>query len=613
MSTTALHNHHPHAGELEVQTLRGSPPDLAIRLPQIIEDKMPEQHSSFFQGLNYFAVSTCDEQGRPWATLLTKAPRAHLSYFILAASSSMLLIRCRLPVEDPCAPLLVGGRTWAGLGVDFTNRRRNKVAGVVKESSFSNQGDLTLAVTTNESLGNCPKYITIRELTPLSEHRPSTCEVNARDGNRLTSQELKVINKASTVYLATRHLDLQDGTKSDMGLNHRGGPPGFIRTEEEGGQTFVYLPDYSGNRFYQSLGNVQSDKLAGLLVPDFATGDMLQLTGVADNVFGVDADRIMPRVSLLTRIKVTGHVFIRQAINMQLTSKTLEQFSPYNPPVRLLRSELQKDNVMYSSPTTTNMCSLVSVTKLSDLVSTFTFQSDEGIQFLPGGNAILDFSSVLTRQYRHMNPSNPKQVNDDLIRTWTISSPPALFGDALKPTTTFSCTIKKAGLISSLLHELPGSYNLRVPLRGVGGGFSCFDTSMRCENKRMLWIAGGVGVTPFYSMLAAMENMQREKQDFDIDVCLAVKGNEVALANRFKGPPIISNVSVFSSGARNEQVEGKVKVFSRRMGPEDVRGSEGLLSRSIYVCGPTPFMSAVSAWLKEAGVSADSINQESFF
>jgi len=67
-----------------------------------------------------------------------------------------------------------------------------------------------------------------------------------------------------------------------MGLNHRGGGPGFVRVYEENKQTgderahdevlsesptttYVVLPDHSGNRFYQSLGNVQSDRLVGCL------------------------------------------------------------------------------------------------------------------------------------------------------------------------------------------------------------------------------------------------------------------------------------------------------------------------------------------------------------
>ena len=51
------------------------------------------------------------------------------------------------------------------LGVDFSNRRRNKVAGVIQADTIEMAdagGDrvhLRLGITTTESLGNCPKYI----------------------------------------------------------------------------------------------------------------------------------------------------------------------------------------------------------------------------------------------------------------------------------------------------------------------------------------------------------------------------------------------------------------------------------------------------------------------
>ena len=44
-----------------------------------------------------------------------------------------------------------------------------------------------------------------------------------------------------------------------MGTNHRGGSPGFVRVASNkpgpGGCTLVY-PEFSGNRLYQTLGNL---------------------------------------------------------------------------------------------------------------------------------------------------------------------------------------------------------------------------------------------------------------------------------------------------------------------------------------------------------------------
>ena len=58
---------------------------------------------------------------------------------------------------------------------------------------------------------------------------------------------------------------------------HRGGAPGFVRVE---GETIVW-PDYPGNGMFNTLGDVAVYPRAGILVPDFASGALLQVTGTA--------------------------------------------------------------------------------------------------------------------------------------------------------------------------------------------------------------------------------------------------------------------------------------------------------------------------------------------
>jgi len=42
------------------------------------------------------------------------------------------------------------------------------------------------------------------------------------------------------------------------------------------------IPDYRGNRYFNTLGNLVSDPRAALVVVDFARGDLLQLQGRAE-------------------------------------------------------------------------------------------------------------------------------------------------------------------------------------------------------------------------------------------------------------------------------------------------------------------------------------------
>jgi hypothetical protein len=97
-------------------------------------------------------------------------------------------------------------------------------------------------------LGNCPKYITQRTLSAAPPDRPPALLRDCRTASRCILDEaaLTVISHASTVYVGTIHMPLDASDNADMGLNQRGGAPGFVRTYDSGEDSFVVIPDYSG-------------------------------------------------------------------------------------------------------------------------------------------------------------------------------------------------------------------------------------------------------------------------------------------------------------------------------------------------------------------------------
>src|SRR5262249_24476065 len=74
------------------------------------------------------------------------------------------------------------------------------------------------------------------------------------------------------------HLPVVRGRGDGVDVSHRGGRPGFVRLGSDG---LLTIPDYLGNFLFNTLGNVERDRRAGLLFVDFASGDLLQLTGQA--------------------------------------------------------------------------------------------------------------------------------------------------------------------------------------------------------------------------------------------------------------------------------------------------------------------------------------------
>ncbi len=77
-----------------------------------------------------------------------------------------------------------------------------------------------------------------------------------RSDDRLSANEVAFIAKRDSFYLAS---------VSETGwpyMQHRGGPPGFLRVLDE---TTLGFADFRGNRQYLTLGNVAGDDRVALL------------------------------------------------------------------------------------------------------------------------------------------------------------------------------------------------------------------------------------------------------------------------------------------------------------------------------------------------------------
>ncbi|QFT74840.1 pyridoxamine 5'-phosphate oxidase family protein [Ruegeria sp. THAF33] len=650
--------HLSHKGELLLQERRNTPKELRAAIPQYISSDMPQQHADFFAGLPYLPLATLDQQGRPWVSLLVTASEDDPTLGIKQGGRNTTDVVAETSPFDPFARAFQQSampadqrRLFAGVGIDFRNRRRNKIAGAIGVASVEDSGKLRLRLISDQHLGNCPKYITVREVT----HVQRTAELlhDSFDTRTEALPEIAkaVVDQSSTVFLATKYtaVDNVADTQSDMGVNHRGGAPGFVRLyEEQDGEqitTYLVLPDHSGNRFYQSLGNIETDPQVGLVFPDFTTGDVLYITGEAENLADDEAEALMPRTNLLTRIKVTGAVLVKEGLNLKLTSE--EQLSPYNPPVRLLRQELeQMGHAPLAEGKEALSATLVSTQTLSDSIKTFKFRLSSPINApLPGGFGVFDFSELLDRGYSHMNEANPQMVNEDFVRTWTLSSAPQFDQNtnAFWATDKVSVTVKRkpGGLMSNVLHDNAAALvanSLPVAFKGTGAGFTCFkegpDGTAPTVPPKMLWIAGGVGITPFMSMWDGIVQIAKTNPDqmsTDIVLLYAGRGDDINVLNHFRPPQgalpdhvkfriaAFQSTSTSPSAARSamdslyELVPSNIlKLEKRRMGIEDIQSVTELNAREVFMCGPGGLMNGTEAMLTELGVEESRRHRETF-
>lgn len=250
-----------HRDELAAQTLAGQGARTAPIRPY-----MPEQHRDFFALLPYLFVATADEQGWPVASVLAGAPG-----FVHAPDRQTLRIASVPAPGDPAAAGLVTGREVGLLGLDLATRRRNRANGRLEAVAADR-----LTVQVVQSFGNCPQYIQTRRPTAAAR-LPSPAPVLVERFDGLDDAARALITAADTFFVASRSRP-EVGAGGGLDMSHRGGRPGFVGVH---GDTLA-IPDFRGNRFFNTLGNLLGDPHAGLLLIDFASGDLLQLQGRAE-------------------------------------------------------------------------------------------------------------------------------------------------------------------------------------------------------------------------------------------------------------------------------------------------------------------------------------------
>lgn len=224
---------------------------------------MPDQHRIFFAGLPYLVVGTVDDAGWPVATMLTGA-----AGFIHSPDPVTLRVDASIAPDDPAASGITIEREIGILGIDFATRRRNRANGRI---SARDGTGFTMAV--RQSFGNCPQYIQRRTVEPMPARPPAEIEPL----NALDAPAWRMIAEADTFFVASRS-GPESGPAGGADVSHRGGLPGFIHVEDG---TLV-IPDFHGNRYLNTIGNLLGEPRAALLFLDFETGDLLQIQGLAE-------------------------------------------------------------------------------------------------------------------------------------------------------------------------------------------------------------------------------------------------------------------------------------------------------------------------------------------
>jgi predicted pyridoxine 5'-phosphate oxidase superfamily flavin-nucleotide-binding protein len=286
-----------HPGEQAMQARAGVRERMAMVGAKVMRTQMPDQHRELFEKLPFMLLGALDAQGRPWASALVGAPG-----FVHTPDAAALAIAARPLVPAGLDMLLQEGSAVGLLGIEPATRRRNRVNGVLGAAAAH-----SLHVHVRQSFGNCPKYIQARSPQPVQAEPAAPVAFT----HRLPTAAAQCIAQADTFFIATASPDAglaQQAAHGGVDVSHRGGKPGFVRVQEADGRTVLTAPDFIGNFFFNTLGNIVANPVAGLLFIDWARGDLLMLTGEADVVWDGAELASFAGAQRLLRLRVSqGH------------------------------------------------------------------------------------------------------------------------------------------------------------------------------------------------------------------------------------------------------------------------------------------------------------------
>ncbi|MEX6507226.1 pyridoxamine 5'-phosphate oxidase family protein [Jiella sp. M17.18] len=532
-----------HAGEREAQR-RAEVGDVASWAGSFIRDHMPDQHRDFFAALPFLVLAGGDGEGWPWVTIL-EGPAG----FVRSPDPRRLSVAATLHPNDPLAAGFFPGSRIGILGIELATRRRNRLNGLIRAV------DDGFEIEVQQSFGNCPQYIHERAWHRAEPARAGTVRIS----QRLEPDQQARIAAADTFFIGSGHS--ADGERSSDGYDasHRGGPPGFVHVAADGAR--LWFPDYAGNNYFNTLGNLVQDPRVGLLFVDFATGGLLHIAGRA-RVDWAPKDADDPNALRMIEV-VVEKVIARQAA-------LALRWSEDNADLRRLKVT---DKVTESE--------LITSLHLAPL----------------DGKALAPFKPGQHLPVELQVPGQRGRVS----RTYSLSGSPRA------PTYRLSVKREDRGVASSFLHvgiQVGNTIEARPP----AGDFTLPD-----DEAAFVLVSAGIGVTPMLSMLYAAVNDQPARRGWFIHGTRDGKSHifRAEVNALIAAAPNIRR-KVFYSRPAAADVRGKDFDAEGRITADDLLALGAGADAHYMLCGPARFLADIRAGLEAGGVSPDRIHFETF-
>lgn len=555
-----------HAGERQLQEKVGVGERMEVLGQKVIRDYMPDQHREFYHQLPFMIAGTVDSSGQPWATLIegeegfvTSPDPRRLSFDLAAVALDPL---------DPASSGLDAGDAIGLLGIELHTRRRNRINGQIRQASAQR-----LEIAVEHSYGNCPQYIQLRQYRRVSE----------RGGERVDSTELDarpraLIEGADTFFVAS-YVEHDDGRRS-VDVSHRGGRAGFVRVEGNR----LTIPDYAGNLFFNTLGNLSVNPRAGLLFIDFATGDVLQLGGRAEIILDSPLIKAFEGAERLWTFDVEQVVLRPAAISLRWA---FEEYAPTS----LMTGTWAETDARLREREQRNQWQRWRVHSVQ--------QESADIRSLvlaPEAGVAPDFAAG-----QHLPIRITTAAGETLLRTYSLSSAPS---DG-----QLRISVKAQGVVSRHLHEqvqVGDVLDVRPPL----GSFT-----LNSDSKRPLVLIGaGVGITPLLSMLREQVALgqgrrihffQGARTLADLPFQAELRELVQRAGGLLKIHRALSTPEADALSGRDYEQQGRIELAQ-------IKAALPFDDYDFYLCGPAAFTQAIYDGLRDLNVADVRIHAEAF-
>jgi ferredoxin-NADP reductase/predicted pyridoxine 5'-phosphate oxidase superfamily flavin-nucleotide-binding protein len=447
-----------HEGETALQEKLGVAARMQDVGKRVIRDFMPQQHRDFYAQVPFIVAGSVDDKGDAWATLLAGG-----AGFISSPTATRLDIQVRLNPQDPASGGMQADDAIGLLGIELHTRRRNRVNGVIRAA---HPGLLRFEV--DQSFGNCPQYIQLRDVA-LARDPASPFTGDVQERNYIDDDARAIIEAADTFFVAS-YTDREGRRQVDV--SHRGGKAGFVRVGDDGTLT---IPDFAGNLFFATLGNIMLNGKAGLVFVDFTTGDMLHMTG--------DATLILdgPEIAAFQGAERLWTFRARRVVHRPAALPLRWSFQPQGwSPNSLMTGDWQQAADRLRAADLASQWRPFTVARIveeSSSIRSFHLLPADGAGLLPH----------LAGQHLPIRLTLPGH-DKPLIRTYTLSVAPS---DG-----HYRISVKRDGLVSQYLHDHVRRGD-RIEARAPAGAFT-IDAG---EKRPAVLLAAGVGITPMLAML----------------------------------------------------------------------------------------------------------------